>query len=169
MIKPENTLFGKDTWLTREFLASAKQGQKLPDDSVHIQLNDGSHWAIAVDVATPRDYGWELDLGAVGQWIAGKNASKAHGHANWKMPNRAIGKKLYDLREQEGLKVMFASVRGLWLAEISNSHAGVQRFDTGSQTRPYRHSRNSVCAVRRLDNWIIRTAGFGRPVSISNE
>jgi hypothetical protein len=141
----------KPAWLTREFLEAAQQGQKLPDGSVHIQLDDGTHWAVAADVATPREYGWGSDLGAVGKWMAEKNESNAHGHKNWQMPNSPIGRKLYDLREEGELKAMFSSVRGLWLAELYDLFARVQWFDVGSQFDYYRNYSHSVCAVRRLE------------------
>ena len=141
-----------DAWPTKEFIASAQQGQKLPDNSVHIQLKDGSHWAVAANVATPRSYGCGSDLGPVGQWMAEQNQSSMHGHADWQMPNSTIGRTLYDLRQQGELKSMFASVRGLWLAEHGSNYARVQGFDDGCQDDILiRLNVLSVCAVRRLD------------------
>jgi hypothetical protein len=142
---------GKDAWLTKEFIASAQQGQKLPDSSVYIKLKDGSHWAVAANVATPRSYGWGDDLGAVGQWMAEQNQSNVHGHADWQMPNSQVGRAIYDARNKGELKAMFASVRGLWLAGRSNISARVQWFDDGYQLNGDRGLDHSVCAVRRLD------------------
>lgn len=142
---------GGDAWLTSEFLASAQQGQKLPDGSVHIKLEDGSHWAVAANVAKPKDYGWDSNLGLVGQWMAEQNQSSAHGHADWQMPNSQVGKAIYDARNEGELKGMFDSVRGLWLAEHIHSTAKVQWFGNGIQYYYGRLHPHSVCAVRKLD------------------
>lgn len=145
------TVYPLPAKLTQEFLASAKQGQVLPDGSVHIKLEDGSHWAVATNVATSREYGWGNNLGPVGKWMAEKNQYRVHGHEDWQMPNRAVGKALYDARNEGELKALFASVRGLWLAEHNDDLAIVQWFDDGHENFYHRYYNHSVCAVRRLD------------------
>lgn len=138
-------------WLTEEFLASAGQGQALPDGSVHIKLKDGSHWAVAAEVATPRSYGFRDDLGPVGKWMAEQNQNHVHGHEDWKIPDSEVGRAIYDARNEGQLKDMFASVRGLWLAKHDNIHALVQWFDFGNQDiTNLRGNDHSVCAVREL-------------------
>ena len=49
------------------------------------------------------------------------------------------------------MRLLFASVRGLWLAEHFYNGAKVQWFDDGYQLNYFRDFGHSVCAVRRLD------------------
>ena len=46
------------------------------------------------------------------------------------------------------MRLLFASVRGLWLAEHNNNNAKVQWFDDGNQNNNNRNNDHSVCAVR---------------------
>ncbi len=139
-------------WLTKKFIAGCKTGDELPDGTVYVRDRKGCHWAMAAEVASPRGYGRGKDLGPVGEFIEELNTKKAHGHSDWKTPDSNAGYALYDGQHEGKLKELFASVRGLWLAEPSDNYASVQWFGFCVQTLDgYRYDSNSVCAVRRLD------------------
>lgn len=138
--------------LTSKFFALMQQGQRLPDGSLYIKLDDGSRWAVAAEVAQLR-YGYGDDLGPVGEWIKEKNRKRTHGHADWQMPDSAVGRAIYDQRGAGELRNLFASVRALWLKEHDYRDAEVLFFVSGGQLINYNRdsSGHSVCAVRRLD------------------
>lgn len=129
-------------------------GAELSDGSVFVGEADGAYWATTSKML-PRAASHQNALQLAKEL-------NAHGHKDWELPNRKVGKLLYEKRSAGKLKGSFdpSEYKGqhknvIWLSEVradDSDYAWGQWFDDGEQGSSHRSVELSVRPVRRLPN-----------------